>query len=52
LLIERLEKEGVNPNAIAEHLNANNLRPRRAKIWNRNSAILILKRIKVEGLSK
>ncbi len=46
MLIERLAKEGMNPNAIAEHLNENGLKPRRARVWNRNSVVNILDRIK------
>ncbi len=45
LLIERLAKEGLNPNAIAEHLNVKTFKPRRAGKWNRNSVRLILQRI-------
>ena len=44
LLIKNLSKDGMNPNAIAEHLNAKNLKPRRAFKWNRNSVVLILRR--------
>ena len=46
LLIERLSGEGVNPNAIAAHLNSRGMRPRRAVGWNRNSVVKILDRFR------
>jgi hypothetical protein len=42
--IDRLAKEKMIPNAIAEQLNAKSLKPRRAPKWNRNSVDLILRR--------
>lgn len=46
LLIHRLWKDRVNPNAIAEHLNAKKIAPRKASAWNRNSVVNILVRFK------
>jgi hypothetical protein len=44
-LIERLANAGLNPNAIADQLNAKELKPRRASKWNRNSVVLVLNRL-------
>lgn len=46
LLIHRLWQESVNPNAIADKLNAKKIRPRSAATWNRNSVVNILERFK------
>lgn len=37
-----LDTDGVNPNAIAVHLNHRKLKPRRAAQWNRNSVVNVL----------
>jgi len=42
--IYNLWKKGLNPNAIADHLNAKKILPRSASMWNRNSVVNILKR--------
>jgi len=46
LLIHRLWKESVNPNAIADRLNAKKVLPRSAATWNRNSVVNIIERFK------
>lgn len=43
-LIHELWKSGINPNRIAEKLNAKKIRPRCAQKWNRNSIIKIINR--------
>lgn len=50
LLIHRLWREGMNPNAIADRLNAKRIPPRSAKAWNRNSIANILERFKSETI--
>lgn len=50
LLIHRLWKEGVNPNAIADRLNAKKIPPRSASAWNRNSVVNILERFKSNAI--
>lgn len=49
-LLHRLWKEGVNPNAIADQLNAKKIPPRKAKVWNRNSVVNILERFKSQTI--
>lgn len=49
-LLHRLWKEGVNPNAIANQLNAKKIPPRKAKAWNRNSVVNILERFKSQTI--
>jgi hypothetical protein len=44
LLIHQLWKQGQNPNAIAELLNAKKVPARSAKKWSRNSIVLIISR--------
>jgi hypothetical protein len=46
LLIHRLWKEGVNPNAIADRLNEKKVPPRSAATWSRNSVVNIIERFK------
>jgi hypothetical protein len=50
LVIHRLWKEDVNPNAIANQLNAKKIKPRKASAWNRNSIVNILKNFKSKAI--
>lgn len=40
----------MNPNAIANQLNAKKIPPRKAKAWNRNSVVNILERFKSQTI--
>jgi hypothetical protein len=44
MLIYRLWKLNMNPNRISDTLNEKKIRPRAAKLWNRNSIVNILTR--------
>ncbi len=44
MLIYRLWKLNTNPNRISDTLNAKKIRPRAAKLWNRNCIVNILTR--------
>ncbi len=50
LLIHRLWKELVNPNSIADRLNAKKIAPRSASAWNRNSVVNIIKRFETKTI--
>lgn len=50
LVIHQLWKDGVNPNAIADQLNAKKIKPRKAAAWNRNSIVNILHRFKSQNI--
>jgi hypothetical protein len=45
-LIKRLAGEGMSATGIANHLNIQKMKPRRAKSWHRNSVVRILKRLR------
>jgi DNA-binding CsgD family transcriptional regulator len=45
VLIKRLASEGKSATEIANHLNTQDMKPRRAKKWHRNSVANILRRL-------
>ncbi|HRO66013.1 MAG TPA: hypothetical protein PL182_00460, partial [Pseudobdellovibrionaceae bacterium] len=50
LIIHRLWKERVNPNAIANQLNTKKIKPRKASAWNRNSVVKILRNFETKAI--
>lgn len=51
MLIYRLWKLNTNPNRISDTLNEKKIRPRTAKLWNRNSIVNILTRFEQKQIA-